>query len=226
MVDGAIALDRNGNLGELIAVSYGFGDPMTDWTFDRWIDVFQTAALIGGGFWVAYTYWRFRRGQVSVGIHPTVRIHRDPRTEEPILLVRLRLRNSSRILFRYRKATATLLDASQRTDDGDLRLVPFAEDDPFIPLYSDISEDPSELSAGRTFVLGPGLSLEPGEYADTELAFLLREDELALMAMQVMVEGKQGKLGWRSYWWATFFYIDPTQDSSLITGIPEETTLS
>lgn len=181
-------------------------------TFAQWIDIIQTVGLLGGGMWVAYTYWRFRKGQVSVGIEPAVVLHRDPSTNEPVLLVRLRILNSSNILFRYRRATATLLDASTRTPDGSLQLVPFAEEDPFIPLYADISKDPVRISKGEVFEIADrsGLSLEPGEYADTGLAFVLSQD-LGLMALHVMIEGRQGRLGRRSYWWASFFYVDPME---------------
>jgi hypothetical protein len=128
------------------------------------------------------------------------------------------MRNSSSILFRYQTATATLLDASGRTDEGILRLAPFAQEDPFVPLYADISRDPQKIAEGKVFEIEEksGLSLEPGEYADTELAFQLGSD-IGLMAMHVMVEGKQGRLGRRSYWWASFFYLDPTDPSSIIT---------
>lgn len=194
---------------------------MIDLAFAQWIDIIQTFGLLGGAMWVAYTYWRFRKGQVSVGIEPTVRLHRDPSTDEPVLLVRLRILNSSNILFRYRRATATLLDASTRTPDGSLQLVPFAEEDPFIPLYADISKDPVRIGKGEVFEIADksGLSLEPGEYADTELAFVLTQD-LGLMALHVMIEGRQGRLGRRSYWWASFLYLDPTISDVSIAPTP------
>lgn len=195
---------------------------MISLTFIQWISVLQTVGLLGGGLWVAYTYWRFRKGQVSVGIEPTVRLHRDPATREQVLLVRLRIRNSSNILFRYQTATATLLDASQRTGDGNLQLVPFAEEDPFIPLYADVSKSPEHIARGEIFDVSArsGLSLEPGEYADSELAFLLGDDDPRLMAMHVTIEGQRGRLGRRSYWWGTFFYVDPTSASDVLLNRP------
>jgi hypothetical protein len=194
---------------------------LDDVTSPEWLDVIESVALIVGGFWVAYTYWRSRKGQASVGIEPTTRLHRDPGSGEHVLLVKLRIRNSSSILFRYEKATATLMDASHRSEDGLLLLIPFAEEDPLIPLYSDVSKDPNEVEQGRSFIPGGGLSLEPGESADTELAFVLDEESLGLMAMQVMIGGKQGRIGRRSYWWSTFFYVDPADSTDVE---PEEGT--
>lgn len=196
---------------------------MLSLTFSQWISIIQTIGLLFGGLWVAYTYWRFRKGQVSVGIEPAARLHRDPVTDEQVLLVRLRLRNSSNILFRYQTAAATLLDASQRTAEGDLQLSPFAEEDPLIPLFAEVSKDPAHIERGEVFDItaSSGIILEPGEYADSELAFLLKDKEPGLMAMHVTVEGKQGLLGRRSFWWGSFFYIDPTAaPGALIASSP------
>ena len=162
--------------------------------FDQWMQIAQTALIAVGGFWAIYLYWRSRKGQASVGIESQIRLHRDPRMRHLVLLTWLRVSNSSSVLFRYEAGTATLLDASQRTDEGDLRLVPFAEDDSFIPLYGEISTDPEAIRDGRLFHLeNAGVSLEPGEFVDTELALILEPDDLGLMAMQVMIKGKRGR---------------------------------
>lgn len=185
-------------------------------TFSQWTDLIQAVGLAGASLGAALVFWKSRKGQVSVGLEPRCRIHLS-KDGPAILLVSIRLRNTSNILFRYTSAAATLLDASQRADGGGIRLIPFAEEDPFLPLNSDISEDSVDLLSGRTFRsdVADTLSLEPGEYADGEVAFVLSDQPAALLAMRVMVEGRQGRWGRRPYWWATFFYIDP---SSLVRG--------
>lgn len=174
------------------------------------IEWVRTALLAVGGAWALYIYKTSRRGQVQVGIEPQVRFHRDVRPDESILYVRLRITNSSGVLFRYREAVATLLDASERTADGEVRLVPFAQADPFVPVYGRLSVDLTAILRGETFALGPNqkIMLEPGEHVDSELAFLLRTSEIGPMAMQVSIKGKQWWF-WRAYWWGSFFFIDP-----------------
>lgn len=174
----------------------------------------RTALLAIGGAWALYIYKTSRRGQVRVGIEPGLRFHRDALPNESILYVRLRITNNSGVLFRYREAVATLLDASERATSGGLRLVPFAQADPFIPVYGRLSDDPSAIAQGDTFALGAKqkIMLEPGEHVDTELAFLLRTADLGPMAMQVSIKGKQWWF-WRAYWWGSFFFIDPAIDA-------------
>jgi hypothetical protein len=56
-----------------------------------------------------------------------------------------------------------------------LRIVPFAEADPFLPVYGLVSDDAEDLAAGRTFHYDEDqqISLEPGESVEAEVAFPL-----------------------------------------------------
>lgn len=105
---------------------------------------------------------------------------------------------------------ATLLDASEKAAEGEIRLIPFAQADPFIAVYGALSLDSEAISRGQTFALGVDqeIMLEPGEHVDSELAFLLSTSKVGPMAMQVSVKGKQWWF-WRDYWWGSFFFIDP-----------------
>lgn len=182
----------------------------SDATQSQAVEWARTALLAVGGAWALYIYKTSRRGQLRVGIEPTVRFHRDAKPGESILYVKLRITNTSGVLFRYREAIATLLDASERTEDGEVRLVPFAQADPFVPVYGRLSDDPEAISRGETFALGEKqkIMLEPGEHVDSEIALLLRTKDVGPMAMQVSIKGKQWWF-WRAYWWGSFFFIDP-----------------
>lgn len=175
-----------------------------------WIDLLQTVLIAISGFWALYTYRSSRKDQARLSIEHAERLHLDPYTSEPVLLLRLTISNPSGTLVRYRNATVTLLDASERTASGDLRLVPFAEDDPFVSVNATISTDPDEIRDGRAFVLGNdfGVTLEPGEAVNSDLAFILNPDNLGLLAVQVMINGRQGRWRRGDIWWGCFFFVD------------------
>jgi len=108
------------------------------------------------------------------------------------------------------------MDASTRAADGSVVLLPFSEQDPFVPVYGDISEDRQAIAQGHLFAINPAeeIVLEPGEAVDTDMAFPLRSSDVGLLAMQVRIQGYQrrGILGHRMrgrLWvWASFFYVD------------------
>jgi hypothetical protein len=182
-------------------------------------EIAQTVAIVGGGLWALFLYLHGRRGQVRVGIEPSVRLLRDWNDGRAVLLVRFRIVNTSRVLYRHREATATLMDARKMAGEGVVRHVPFIQADPFLPVYGDINDDPEELAAGNTFVLEDSdLTLEPGEYVDTEVSFVLDESKLGLMAIQVLIMGCQGRRSDRAHWWGTFFYVDPAGTAPMIIG--------
>jgi hypothetical protein len=175
-----------------------------------WIDVAELAILVVGGTWAFYNYLRFRSAQAKVGLETRVRFRQEG--AGTVLLLGIRVTNTSRVLFRYDEAAVTLIDASARTEDGRVLLVPFARDEFLVPVYGVMSEDPSEIQAGRLFSLAEEepISLEPGEHVDSDAAFVLR-DEVALMAVRISVRGWQGRWGRRSYWWGSFQFIDPDE---------------
>lgn len=86
------------------------------------IEIAQLALIGVGGAWALYNYRRFRRGQAKISLEPSIRLHHEIQRGQSVLFVRLRLTNTSSVLFRYQQASATLLDASGRTPDnkGDL----------------------------------------------------------------------------------------------------------
>jgi hypothetical protein len=185
-------------------------------------DVAQTVAIVGGGIWALFLYLRYRRGQVRVGIEPSVRLIRGWNDGRALLLVGLRIVNTSRVLYRHREATATVMDARRVAGEGVVRLVPFIQADPFLPVYGDLSDDPEALASGDTFVLEDSdLTLEPGEYVDTEVSFVLDESKLGLMAIQVLIMGSQGKRGRRAHWWGTFFYVDPDESRPMALRVAD-----
>lgn len=186
--------------------------------FQFTFDVASAVVLLIGGFWALYVYRTSRRGQVKVAIEPTVRLDRRFSDTEALLLVRLRIANTSGVLWRHEESLATLIDASERTSDGELRLLPFGQADPFLPVYGAISGTESEIAAGDLFAYyeDQEISLEPGEFIDTELAFVLDSDTLGLMAMRVLVKGRQRSRSQSAYVWGSFFYIDPTPTDNLV----------
>lgn len=185
---------------------------------DSWINtaaavaiILQALALIGGGIWGFYLYFHGRRGQVRVGVQASARLHRDWSDTHSVLVVRLRIANTSGVLYRHREATATLMDARKQAADGTVRLAPFSQADPILPVYADISGDGAQIAAGRTFRPLPPESvlLEPGEHVETEVAFPVLTDKLGLMAVRVRIMGLQGRRGRAPFWWGTFLYVEP-----------------
>lgn len=186
--------------------------------FQFTFDVASAVVLLIGGLWALYVYRTSRRGEVKVAIEPTVRLDRHFSDTEALLLVRLRIANTSGVLWRHEESLATLIDASERTSDGELRLLPFGQADPFLPVYGAISGAESEIAAGNLFAYyeDQEISLEPGEFIDTELAFVLDSNTLGLMAMRVLVKGRQRSRSEPAYVWGSFFYIDPSPTDNLV----------
>ena len=158
----------------------------------------QPLLLTAGGLWALYLYRSSRRGEVRVGIQASCRIIREWIPARSVLLVKLRIANTSSVIYRHREATATLFDARRQSGDGTVRLVPFAGADPVPPVYGDVVFDPGELAAGRAFVLHgqDEIYLEPGEHFDSEVAFVLDSDRLGLMALRVLVRGRHRRWNW------------------------------
>jgi hypothetical protein len=119
----------------------------------------QPLLLTAGGLWAVYLYRSSRRGEVRVGIQTSCRMIREWIPARSVLLVKLRIANTSSVIYRHREATATLFDARRQSGDGTVRLVPFAGADPVPPVYGDVVFDPGELAAGRAFVLRGGRDL-------------------------------------------------------------------
>jgi len=176
-----------------------------------WLDFAETASIVATAAWAIFVYARSRRGEVRVAIEHAVRLKRDFSAEVAVLIVELTIRNSSDVLWRRDKSRVTLFDARRLAPNGSIRLMPFAYDDPFLPLYGADAEDPNELTAGRPFSYfkGQEVSLEPGETVTAELAFRLNKEKLGLMAVKVWLAGYQGRWSRTIYEWATFFYVDP-----------------
>lgn len=185
---------------------------MLRFTTDRWLDALQLAAFVLGGIWALYLYGTSRRGQVKVGIENTWRLLPGYLPGKSMLIVDLKLSNTSNVLWRHERAVATLYDARRLVDDKTLRLVPFAETDPLLPVYGVTLDDPSAIAGGRPFTYfeGQEISLEPGEQLRTQVAFPLDPDRMGLMAMKVWLSGRQRKRSKAYYEWATFFFIDPS----------------
>lgn len=159
--------------------------------------ILQALAVIGGGIWGFYLYLHGRRGQVRVGVQAGARLHRDWSDTHSVLLVRIRIVNTSGVLYRHGEAIATLMDARKQAADGTVRLAPFSQADPILPAYGDITRDGAEIAAGRTFRPLPpeAVLLEPGEHLETEIAFPILKDKLGLMAVRVLIMGYQGRRG-------------------------------
>lgn len=157
------------------------------------LDVYKTGLLAAGGVWALFIYRRTRKGKATVRISGSARLHR-PSRREYVLLIRLTMTNVSAVLCREVQATVTLFSASQRTPAGSVDLLAFAEQDPLVNLAEQGRIDPR------------GIVLEPGESIDSEMAFVL--NRLELLAMRVLVSGKQSMMG-GFYDWNGFFYLDP-----------------
>lgn len=179
----------------------------------RWVDLIELVAFIVGGVWALYLYGTSRRGQAKVGIEHAACIHRGLTRDRSVLIVRLLMSNTSNVLWRLDNARATLFDARKLAENGTVRLVPFIEADPFLPVYGDLAEDAADFRRGEPFGYfeGQEITLEPGEQVQTELAFPLRDDKLGLMAMKVWLSGRQRNRSRRPYEWATFFFLDPAR---------------
>jgi hypothetical protein len=178
---------------------------------DEWLDVVQVSALVVGGLWGLHIYSTARRSQVKVGIEASPRLKRGFVSGKDLLLVGLKISNTSEVLWRHERAVATLFDARKLSLDGSIRLAPFAEADPFLPVYGIESADEAVIARDDTFRYfeGQEITLEPGEQVASELAFPLDHDKLGLMAIKVWVSGRQQGRPNRPYEWAAFLYIDP-----------------
>jgi hypothetical protein len=108
---------------------------MPQLTTDPWLNLLQLLALIAGGLWALYLYRTSRRGQVKVGIEYGWRLIDDYHPDKSVLIVDLRLVNTSNVLWRHERAEATLFDARKLVDDRTVRLVPFGAADPLLPVY-------------------------------------------------------------------------------------------
>lgn len=184
------------------------------------VDLASAVLLIVGGTWALYVYRTARRGQAKVAIEPVVRLDRAFGENEALLLVRLRIANTSSVLWRHEESFATLMDASERTTSGQVRLLPFAQSDPFLPVYGTLSDEEEDIAEGQLFAYSEEqeISLEPGEFVECELAFVLDAAQIGLMAMRVLVRGRQRRLARRPYVWSSFFFIDPNETDILVTS--------
>jgi hypothetical protein len=176
--------------------------------------LFQAIAVGVAGFWALYLYRTSRKGRASLGIEQKARVLPIGQEKQGgILLVRLRISNLSGVLFRHSLSVAYLLDASRLADDGRLVLLPFAAQDPLLPVFGKPAPL-SEASEGRPFSYGAGgeVALEPGEAVETSLAFKLEDDRL--LALLVKIEGYEQTSRWltrpKRWDWSSFDYIDPT----------------
>jgi hypothetical protein len=184
------------------------------------IEFLKLVGLLAGAVWVYFVYRKTRRGQPSASITPLVRLHRDvwPNAKwDSVLSVRIRIANTSSVMFRLTNGIAWLIDASTHLDDppepgmrttGDLRLVPIAHRDPLRPLtginspQAEVSVDAAwenEVWAGMLFKgAQPGRRyfLEPSEALETEVAFPVAPEETKLFGIYIEVEGEHW--GWPS----------------------------
>lgn len=182
--------------------------------------------VVGGG-WALYVWQTTRKGQAQVGFQSSVRLQRNSGPNESLLFLRLRIANTSSVLFRYTEGTATLMDASSRyaavNQPAKVRLLPVDQADPLLPVYGRMSKDPTAIAQGELFDLASDeISLEPGEHVDTEVVFVLRTDRLNLMAVRVLIQGKQGRWSKEDYWWGTFFFANPAwiEDAEEVAAVP------
>jgi hypothetical protein len=178
------------------------------------IEIAEFLVIVVGGGWALYNYRLFRRAQAKVGIEPLVRIHGQIRPGESHLLVKIRITNTANVLFRHDEAVATLMDASERTEDGRLLLVPFAREEFLVPVHGSMTSDAEAIRDGKLFSLSEHepISLEPGEFVDSDTAFLLRGVP-PMLGLRVSVRGWQGKWGRRPYWWGSFSDPDLVEQS-------------
>jgi hypothetical protein len=196
-------------------------------------DLLQAAFLIGAALWGLHLYLTNRQDQLRVGLEVTPHLIPDWREDGALLVVGVRMVNTSGVLYRHREMTVTIMDARKIAGNGSVRLAPFGQADPLPAVYSDISPDGRAIEAGRTFVTGQTeITLEPDEYVDSEVAFVLDPSRIGLMAIRVLTMGYRGawtedrslpiraarwvnaKIFRREVrdepaWWGTFCFVDP-----------------
>lgn len=191
-------------------------------TLDQWLDILQLGILAAGGAWALFLYRTSRSGEAKLGIEVRSRLIRDFVPEKSLLLAELTISNASSVLWRNEETVATLFDARKIANSGSIQLVPFAQADPFLPVYGIETEDVREIENGRTFAYGDGqqIMLEPGEQVRTDLAFALDTNKIGLMAMKVWVSGLQRNRANEPFEWSTFLFVDP--DSSASSEKPTE----
>jgi hypothetical protein len=183
-----------------------------------WIALAQVVVIVVGGGWALYKYRLSRQGHPTVAIEHSVRFVSTSK-EPPILIVSLRVRNARRVLFYYESATATLMDASTRTADGAVRLLPFAQQDPFLSVYGRETTDANAVSEGQLFRLeSDQIPLEPGEAVDVELAYPLTSLDFRLMAMRVRIQGRERRSRGDPFVWSSFFFIPPARPKTNSEG--------
>ena len=185
-------------------------------TSDPWVNLLQLFALIAAGIWALYLYRTSRRDQVKVGIESGWRVVEGYSADKSLLIVDLRLVNTSNVLWRHEKAVATLFDARKLADDRTVRLVPFGEADPLLPVYGVAPDEPEEVLDRGPFHYfeGQEISLEPGEQVRTQVAFPLDPSKLGLMAIKVWLSGRQRRRSDDYFEWAAFFFIDPSGEDA------------
>jgi hypothetical protein len=127
------------------------------------------------------------------------------------------------VLWRYEEAVATLFDARIITEQGAIRLTPFSQADPFLPVYGVEKSDPDEIENGRTFEYfeGQEITLEPGEQVASAVAFPLDVEKLGLMAVKVWIRGRQRSRRNEPYEWASFLFIDP-DEVAVVPRVPQK----
>ena len=191
----------------------------------EWLWLIQSSALVAGGLWALFVYRSSRRAEAQVAIEHSARLVHEFLPHKSLLLVTVRLRNTSAVLWRFADAAVTLFDARKLSTDGSVRLVGFSEADPFLPVYGVMPDDPRSLFGGEPFAYfdGQQITLEPGEQVESELAFPLDTGKLGLMGVRIWFSGKQRRFPRQPYEWATFFYIDPRETGSLPTVPHSET---
>jgi hypothetical protein len=195
---------------------------MPQTTTDPWLNLLQLLALIAGGIWALYLYRTSRRGQAKVGIEFGWKLVEGYRPNKDLLIVDLKLANTSGVLWRHERAVATLFDARKLADDRTVRLVPFGVADPLLPVYGVSPEEPEGFLEGRPFNYfeGQEISLEPGEQVRTQVAFPLDPTKLGLMAIKVWLSGRQRKRSDDYFEWAAFFFIDPSDRARATMASP------
>lgn len=180
-------------------------------TFDQWLEIAQMALLAMGGVWGLFLYRTTRRGQAKLGIEADFRLRKDLVPGTSLLIARLTISNSSNVLWRNEETVATLFDASKISRSGNVRLVPFARADPFLPVYGVETENVGAIEEGRPFAYTEEqqVMLEPGEQVVTELAFPLETERLGLMALKIRATGYQRNRANTPYEWGALVYVDP-----------------
>ena len=180
--------------------------------FSRLADLLQVIVLIGGGLWALYLYRTARRGQVRIGIQASARLDEGFNERKDVLRLSILFTNSSGVLWRHESSIVLLFDARKLAQNGSVRFVPFAQRDPFLPVYGSETDDPHWMSAGETFNYSEDqkITLEPGEQVSSEVEFPIDVDKLGLMGVKIIVQGRQRYRFSRPYAWATFFLVDPS----------------